>query len=426
MILRATGKAARPRRGAAFAVPFLMLIAGPALLGEAGLDTGPLAERTAHAQPSDPVTEVARQRYQEGVKAFDSGRFEDARAAFLQAYALKRHPAVLLNLGLSEIRSGHPEDGGNHLQQFLRENPSASPDQKTSAEKGVADAKKKSGYVVIGVDVNGAELSIDGAAVGKSPLLDPVFVKPGKHTVVATHQGKSATTNVDAKPGTAAAANLSIGGGPPVVAPVVAPVPGPGPAATTPPPAAPPPGPVGPVEPQPIASAPPVSMGPPPDQGVSERENFFSWYGRKPLAWVGTGIAGAGLIVGIIGSVAAGKASKAADVHTTEIKNYSKQDPATNFGERPPCGDPSASRGDVSGYETACDALRKDISDYNTDVAISAVGWVGFGLGVAGTVTYAMIDWFPKKKTASSGPRILAVAPVLTPNERGLGIVGSF
>src|SRR5262247_2617259 len=82
-------------------------------------------ESTARAQQppaSDPVTEVARQRYEEGVKAFDAGRYEDARSAFLQAYALKRHPAVLLNLGLSELRSGkYVEDGGNHLQQFLRE-----------------------------------------------------------------------------------------------------------------------------------------------------------------------------------------------------------------------------------------------------------------------------------------------------------------
>jgi hypothetical protein len=84
----------------------------------------PVAEPLAHAQgappPADSVTVIARQRYNDGVAAFDAGRFEDARAAFLQAYALKHHPAVLLNLGQSEMRSGHYDDGGNHLQQFLR------------------------------------------------------------------------------------------------------------------------------------------------------------------------------------------------------------------------------------------------------------------------------------------------------------------
>ena len=51
---------------------------------------------------------MARRRFQEGVKFFDQKKFEEARAAFLQAYALKHHPAVLLNLAQSEIRSGHP------------------------------------------------------------------------------------------------------------------------------------------------------------------------------------------------------------------------------------------------------------------------------------------------------------------------------
>src|SRR5690348_14418208 len=74
-------------------------------------------ESVAHAQGAPPVndsvTVVARQRYTEGVAAYDAGRYEDARSAFLQAYALKRHPAVLLNLGQSELRSNHPEDAGN-------------------------------------------------------------------------------------------------------------------------------------------------------------------------------------------------------------------------------------------------------------------------------------------------------------------------
>src|SRR5262245_41498742 len=93
----------------------------PVLLTEAGLVTSPLAEPGSFAQ-DDAVTEVARQRYDEGVKAFEAGRFEDARSAFLQVYKLKRHPVVLLNLGLSEVRSDYPAEGGNHLQRFLRDN----------------------------------------------------------------------------------------------------------------------------------------------------------------------------------------------------------------------------------------------------------------------------------------------------------------
>src|SRR5262249_18993268 len=135
------------------------------------------SEPAARAQGpvNDSVTVVARQRYTEGVAAYDAGRYEDARAAFLQAYALKHHPAVLLNLGQSELRSNHPEDAGNHLQQFLREHTSATPEERATAEKGIAEAKKKSGYVIVNVDAAGADVNIDGTTIGKSPLLDPVF-----------------------------------------------------------------------------------------------------------------------------------------------------------------------------------------------------------------------------------------------------------
>src|SRR4051812_48207178 len=204
----------------------------PAALTEVGLGALPGAEAVSLAQgappPSDAVTEIARQRYQEGVKDFDSGKWEEARGAFLQAYALKRSPAILLNLGLSELRAGkYYEDAGNHLQQFLRETPGASPDQRATAEKGIADVKRHSGMLVVVVDANGADVSLDGATVGRSPLLDPVFVKPGKHTVFAAYQGKSSASVVDAKTGATVAATLTLGvagaPAPAVVAPPITP-----------------------------------------------------------------------------------------------------------------------------------------------------------------------------------------------------------
>ncbi len=175
------------------------------------------------------MTEIARQRYQEGVKDFDAGKWEEARAAFLQAYALKRSPAILLNLGLSELRAGrYYEDAGNHLQQFLREVPGASPDQRATAEKGVADVKRRTGQLVVTVDASGADLSIDGVTVGRTPLLDPIFVKPGKHTVFAAYQGKSSASVAEVKVGALAGVTLSLGvAGAPVPA-VVAPTPTPG------------------------------------------------------------------------------------------------------------------------------------------------------------------------------------------------------
>jgi|HubBroStandDraft_6_1064221.scaffolds.fasta_scaffold227782_2 hypothetical protein len=378
--------------------------------------------------PADSVTVLARQRYTDGVKAYDAGRFEDARQAFLQAYALKHHPAVLLNLGQSELRSGHFEDAGNHLSQFLREYASATADERATADKGLAEATKKSGLVSISVDVAGADVSLDGVTVGKSPLPAPVFVKPGTHAVFATLQGRSAAASVDVKAGGTASAPLVIGGGapPPVAPPVPVPVPVPPPVAPpeapppTPPPVAPP---VAPPMVQPLPSPEPVV---PPAQG----ESFGSWYGRKPLAWVGTGLAGLGLLGGIGFGAGAMSASSSSTSDASQISQHA----AANHNPSDVCSPSVLSNPALNMvYATPCATLQTQISHYHTDVALMATSWVFFGVGVLGTALYAYLDWTPRggaptsasATPASAGPHA-SVAPILTPGLQGFVVTGSF
>src|SRR6185436_14035989 len=73
------------------------------------------------AAQDDAVTVQARARFKEGVDFYDKGQFENARLAFLQAYALKKHPAVLLNLAQSSAKSGHALEASKYFQQFLKE-----------------------------------------------------------------------------------------------------------------------------------------------------------------------------------------------------------------------------------------------------------------------------------------------------------------
>ena len=468
MNLRSSFRLASP-----IALTLTLAYALPAALTEAGLDAVPGAEPVSHAQgappPGDAVTEIARQRYQEGVKDFDSGKWEEARGAFLQAYALKRSPAILLNLGLSELRAGkYHEDAGNHLQQFLREVPGASPDQRATAEKGIADVKRHSGMLVVVVDANGADVSLDGATVGRSPIGDPVFVKPGKHTVFAVYQGKSSASIVEVKTGATVTATLALGvaGAPaPVVVtppstPAIAPpgsglppgMMGPGTAPTTPAPVTPaaPPG----VGPGTGPGLPPTAYPPggyagnnvgpggtPPMATSGEREPFFTWYKRKPIAWVGTGVAGLGLLGGIIFSASASSASSSASTLAAAITEERTRIQGSNNpadlafnpdGRANVCGDRDTGVGALQHFAGPCTTLRDNESTYHTDVALAVTSWVLFGVGVAGTTAYAMLDWYPNKgapKTAiapEKGPKILAVAPVVSPSLQGVTIVGTF
>ncbi|AKT40878.1 tetratricopeptide repeat protein [Chondromyces crocatus] len=411
----------------------------PAALTELGQGSLPFAERESLAQQADAVTEVARQRYEDGVKAYDAGRFEDARAAFLQAYSLKRHPAVLLNLGQSELRAGYADDAGNHLQQFLREHKAVTPEQKAAAEKGINDAKRKAGFIIVIIDATGADVSIDGTVVGKSPLLDPVFVKPGKHTVAASYGGKSTSTQVDARPAAAAAANLVLGV---AGAPTPAPVPVSRPATT---PAPPPPSSSPTQEAAPPASTQPnandastasasgsfvlAPTSPKGDTGPGKREPILDWYKRKPIAWVGTGVAGVGLITGTVFSVLASDSSSAADAIAQQMSEHAVKNPGSTMGRtRGYCGSSGNPSGALPEFRTACAALQDRIDTYDTRYALAVTGWVVFGLGVVGTAAYAMIDWYPKKapSTALIAPRVTSIAPLISPDQAGLGVGGTF
>jgi len=99
---------------------------------------------TAFAQADDPLTIQARSRFKEGVDAFDKGQYEAARASFLQAYALKSHPAVLLNLAQSCLRANHALEAIKYFQKYLREVQNPTPQQRHDAEAGLEEARSTS------------------------------------------------------------------------------------------------------------------------------------------------------------------------------------------------------------------------------------------------------------------------------------------
>jgi tetratricopeptide (TPR) repeat protein len=153
----------------------------------------------AHASTDDDATvAMARERFKEGVSYFDQKQYDKARAAFLQAYALKKHPAVLLNLAQSELRSGHEADAAKHFAGYLRESKDASDAEKQAAEAGLAAAKVAVAEVEVSVDQGGAEIYVDGVLEGTSPLPGPTYVSAGSHAIEARKDGRTAATQVNA------------------------------------------------------------------------------------------------------------------------------------------------------------------------------------------------------------------------------------
>jgi hypothetical protein len=134
------------------------------------------------AATDDATITMARARFKEGVEYYDKGEYELARASFLQAYALRKHPAVLLNLGWSCLKSGHALEAERYFKQFLSEGKEITDKQRADATDGAAQARGKLGRIDVLVP-GGTDVTVDGDHLGTAPLADPVFVEGGAHTV---------------------------------------------------------------------------------------------------------------------------------------------------------------------------------------------------------------------------------------------------
>lgn len=167
-----------------------------------------------------------------------------------------------------------------------------------------------------------------------------------------------------------------------------------------------------------------------PDRTSGAREPFFHWYTRKPLAWAGTGVAGVGLVMGIVGSAIAANANGNAEDIGRTIESFVAQNESSIPENRrtQPCGPREDPSGDLPRFETACQSLRGELDTYDGALPWAITGWVLLGVGVVGTATYAMIDWYPgrQQSAAADGPRITLIAPSVTPGQATLSIAGTF
>jgi hypothetical protein len=313
----------------------------------------------------------------------------------LQAYALRKHPAVLLNLAQSCLRSNHHLDASRYFQQYLREATTATPAQRGDAERGLGEARTHLGRIEVTAPA-GAEVLIDGERVGSAPLADAVDVEPGTHAVKA----KGDEVRVEVAAGQRVNAKFGGGGGaPPPVAPPPKETPAPAPA------------------PSPPATATLSPNEPPPaDADTGEQKHKMSLV----PAIVGFSIGGAGIITALAMLIAKSSAQNSANSVAAEIKSHG--------GTKGTCT--STDPATVNTYGKACSALQDDNNKVDTDAAI---GNVGLAVGIVGIAFGAI--WLPialshnKKVPEEPKPQALSVTsvhPIVGPRMNGLGLEGSF
>lgn len=127
----------------------------------------------------------AVRHYEDGVRAAKLALWSKAYASFLTAWRLKQHYQIAANLGRAELELRKYRDAAEHLTYFLREASDVHADEREAAQAMLDEARANVGALTIIVDRAGAEVLIDGVAVGKAPLAHEIFVDPGQRAIAA-------------------------------------------------------------------------------------------------------------------------------------------------------------------------------------------------------------------------------------------------
>ncbi|HYP78120.1 MAG TPA: hypothetical protein VER12_19240 [Polyangiaceae bacterium] len=378
------------------------------------------AAPAGRAADEDTTVAIARERFKEGVAFFDQKQYDKARVAFLQAYALKKHPAVLLNLAQSELRCGHEVDAAKHFSAYLRESTTASDSERQAAEAGLNATKSSVALLDVNVDESGTEIYVDGSLEGISPLPGPLYVTPGPHNVEARKAGKTKTQPVNTSAGRQFMAELSFT---PKVQPTEPPGPTPGSTASVA---------AGQDRPEAEPEQSPPSAG---------RKPFFKWLVGSPVGVFGLGLTGVGVGGGIGLAIASKKSYDNADSIAAQITHAAAQDSMmANPDTRDLCSNPSAwlmkqpsPPADLAArsnqYDSACSKYQDTVSNGDHLKTWSTVGFVVGGVAAVGTVIFYFVD--PNAKESSGGEakrqqRRVAIVPSIGPGQTGLTVVGSF
>ena len=304
-----------------------------------------LAPSVARAN-GDVLDAASEARFKEGLAFAKQGKYEQARASFLQTLVLSPgSPNVLLNLAISEHGAGHPVEALGHLKTYLA-SPKVDPKKAQEVKQTLYEELwRATGHLKVQAD-RGDALVLDGdVKLGNAPLADVVDVSAGKHRIA------SGPRTVDVTVGAGETKEVSL-----TAERASAPV-----ASVTP------------------AVVPGPTVEPPLETTQS-----------SPARWivpVGLGVAAAGALVMGIGF---GAGNRNAVDRAADLRN--------GAGGRP-CADQASA---------VCASYNDALSTGRTDQTLSYVGYIGAGVFAAGAI--ASIVFWPRDAAKTMGhTRILPI-----------------
>ncbi|WP_437549442.1 PEGA domain-containing protein [Sorangium sp. So ce367] len=172
----------------------------------------PAAPQEAPASTGDAVTR-ADGFFRQGLRLYSDKKYVEAEKELESAWALNPTFDVAYNLGNTKYQLKKHKEAAQYLSFALRNWPLVKTvaKLKPTAEQRYAESRAQVGAVAVTVEVAGAEVLVDGKAVGRAPLEGEVFVEPGEHQVEARQVGYApASQTVTVAKGATAAVTLAL------------------------------------------------------------------------------------------------------------------------------------------------------------------------------------------------------------------------
>lgn len=143
------------------------------------------AAPVAEAQPA-----VAQKEMVLGDKAGQAGKWEDALAAYQRAHAASSSGATQLRVANAQYKLGRLVEAHDAYEALLKERGATLlGSEKKLATERLDELKGKTGTLVLSASEAGAAVSVDGVAVGTTPLPKALRLPAGKHQVAAKKDG---------------------------------------------------------------------------------------------------------------------------------------------------------------------------------------------------------------------------------------------
>jgi hypothetical protein len=125
----------------------------------------------------------------EGTRLYRKGQYREALEKFTGAYALYPSPKLHFNIAQAHRELGRPVEALVAFEKFLAD-PAGSPRAVTDeARHSATELRAQLGQVQVHCETADAEVLLDGGAVGRTPLPQPIWCTPGKHVLSLTREG---------------------------------------------------------------------------------------------------------------------------------------------------------------------------------------------------------------------------------------------